>query len=266
MVRRFFWGLPGLRYCEPGAAAKPLTFRRAKLAGDSRGGAPWRPDDLFAPLGLDKKLRCARLTPSVYPIAAGLLGLALRTFVVWDHGRPRSPSAANRQRSAKAIRPRHCRSPRRPRALATAVGSPPKGSWTTYDPDHEGGGARVERPAHGIDGRGQARARRSSCPGPAGQKDHLSPRRTGLANHRATLARPNRQRPSRCPVRNIAIRGGPKKKPAAPWPPVSAQKGKRPSVRQGCRLRVRGNAGLDLGPRMSPAHAERLVVLAARVE
>jgi polysaccharide deacetylase 2 family uncharacterized protein YibQ len=40
-------------------------------------------DDLFAPLGLDKKPARARLTPSVYPVAAGLLGLALATFVVW---------------------------------------------------------------------------------------------------------------------------------------------------------------------------------------
>jgi uncharacterized protein len=40
-------------------------------------------DDLFAPLGQDKKPARARLTPSVYPVAAGLLGLALATFVVW---------------------------------------------------------------------------------------------------------------------------------------------------------------------------------------
>jgi uncharacterized protein len=40
-------------------------------------------DDLFAPLGLDKKPARPRLTPSVYPPAAGLLGLALATFVVW---------------------------------------------------------------------------------------------------------------------------------------------------------------------------------------
>jgi uncharacterized protein len=40
-------------------------------------------DDLFAPLGLDNKPARARLTPSVYPVAAGLLGLALATFVVW---------------------------------------------------------------------------------------------------------------------------------------------------------------------------------------
>jgi uncharacterized protein len=40
-------------------------------------------DDLFAPLGLDKKPARPRLTPSVYPVAAGLLGLALATFVVW---------------------------------------------------------------------------------------------------------------------------------------------------------------------------------------
>jgi uncharacterized protein len=38
-------------------------------------------DDLFAPLGLDKKP--ARAAPSVYPVAAGLLGLALATFAVW---------------------------------------------------------------------------------------------------------------------------------------------------------------------------------------
>ncbi len=40
-------------------------------------------DDLFAPLGLDKKPARTRLTPSVYPVAAGLLGLALATFAVW---------------------------------------------------------------------------------------------------------------------------------------------------------------------------------------
>jgi uncharacterized protein len=40
-------------------------------------------DDLFAPLGQDKKPARARLTPSIYPVAAGLLGLALATFVVW---------------------------------------------------------------------------------------------------------------------------------------------------------------------------------------
>jgi polysaccharide deacetylase 2 family uncharacterized protein YibQ len=40
-------------------------------------------DDLFAPLGLDKKPVRARLTPSLYPVAAGLLGLALVTLGVW---------------------------------------------------------------------------------------------------------------------------------------------------------------------------------------
>jgi uncharacterized protein len=40
-------------------------------------------DDLYAPLGLDKKAARARLSPLVYSVAAGLLGVALATFVIW---------------------------------------------------------------------------------------------------------------------------------------------------------------------------------------
>jgi polysaccharide deacetylase 2 family uncharacterized protein YibQ len=40
-------------------------------------------DDLYAPLGLDKKPARARLSPLVYSAAAGLLGVALAAFVIW---------------------------------------------------------------------------------------------------------------------------------------------------------------------------------------
>jgi uncharacterized protein len=40
-------------------------------------------DDLYAPLGLDKKPAGARPSPLVYSAAAGLLGIALATFVIW---------------------------------------------------------------------------------------------------------------------------------------------------------------------------------------
>jgi uncharacterized protein len=40
-------------------------------------------DDLYAPLGLDKKPARARLSPLFYSVAAGLLGVALATFVIW---------------------------------------------------------------------------------------------------------------------------------------------------------------------------------------
>jgi uncharacterized protein len=40
-------------------------------------------DDLYAPLGLGKKPARARLSPLVYSVAAGLLGVALATFVIW---------------------------------------------------------------------------------------------------------------------------------------------------------------------------------------
>jgi polysaccharide deacetylase 2 family uncharacterized protein YibQ len=40
-------------------------------------------DDLYAPLGLDKKPARARLSPLVYSATAGLLGIALATFVIW---------------------------------------------------------------------------------------------------------------------------------------------------------------------------------------
>ncbi len=40
-------------------------------------------DDLYAPLGLDKKPARARLSPVAYSVTAGLLGVALATFVIW---------------------------------------------------------------------------------------------------------------------------------------------------------------------------------------
>ena len=40
-------------------------------------------DDLYAPLGLTKKPARARLPLLVYPVAAGLLGIALAAFVIW---------------------------------------------------------------------------------------------------------------------------------------------------------------------------------------
>jgi polysaccharide deacetylase 2 family uncharacterized protein YibQ len=40
-------------------------------------------DDLYAPLGLDKKPARARLSPLVYPVTAGVLGIGIATFVIW---------------------------------------------------------------------------------------------------------------------------------------------------------------------------------------
>jgi uncharacterized protein len=40
-------------------------------------------DDLYAPLGLTKKPARARLSLLVYPVTAGLLGIALAAFVIW---------------------------------------------------------------------------------------------------------------------------------------------------------------------------------------
>jgi hypothetical protein len=40
-------------------------------------------DDLFAPLGLDKKPARARLPSFLLPVTAGVLGIALATFVTW---------------------------------------------------------------------------------------------------------------------------------------------------------------------------------------
>jgi len=40
-------------------------------------------DDLFAPLGLDKKPARARLPSFLLPVTAGVLGIALATFVIW---------------------------------------------------------------------------------------------------------------------------------------------------------------------------------------
>ena len=40
-------------------------------------------DDLFAPLGLDKKPARARLPSFLLPVTAGVLGVALATFVIW---------------------------------------------------------------------------------------------------------------------------------------------------------------------------------------
>jgi len=40
-------------------------------------------DDLFAPLGLDKKPARARLPSFLLPVTAGVLGIALATFAIW---------------------------------------------------------------------------------------------------------------------------------------------------------------------------------------
>ena len=81
-----FLGLPRIATMQTGRQ----TGRRGrrclavlKWRCDSLGFRAVASDDLFAPLGLDKKPVRARLTPSLYPVAAGLLGLALATFAVW---------------------------------------------------------------------------------------------------------------------------------------------------------------------------------------
>jgi hypothetical protein len=86
--------VPPVAFFEPSPIATmqtgPQTGQRRrrclavlKWRSDSRGFHAVASDDLFAPLGLDKKPVRARLTPSLYPVAAGLLGLALATFAVW---------------------------------------------------------------------------------------------------------------------------------------------------------------------------------------
>jgi hypothetical protein len=41
-------------------------------------------DDLYTPLGLDKKPARGGLSPLIYPVIPGLLGIALVTFVIWN--------------------------------------------------------------------------------------------------------------------------------------------------------------------------------------
>ena len=86
-----FLGLPRIATMQTGRQTGRQgrrCFAVLKWRCDLRGFRAVASDDLFAPLGLDKKPVRARLTPSLYPVAAGLLGLALVTFAVWvmvDH-------------------------------------------------------------------------------------------------------------------------------------------------------------------------------------
>jgi hypothetical protein len=87
-------------------------------------------DDLFAPLGLDRKPARAGLSPLFYRATAGLLGLALTTFVIWilvGHdplgGEPMAVATANLGAAPGAVELRRSDTSATPRETTGAIAS-----------------------------------------------------------------------------------------------------------------------------------------------
>ena len=85
-------------------------------------------DDLFAPLGLDKKPARTRLPSFLLPVAAGVLGITLATFVIWvmvGHdplgGEPMAVAKVNPRGAARTVELRRSETEATPPEITGAI-------------------------------------------------------------------------------------------------------------------------------------------------